>query len=265
MRRQRCGVVEGRSAGVDASNPKQYLREFAAAATAIACGLVLLAIPPPAAAATTCAFAGSTLTVSMSAVNDTASLSVGTGANVGGSCSAAATCGVSPNFATTINTNMIVINGNTGAEPVDARPERRAVCARAYRRGPGTSEIEFEIDLGNGVLDRLTIRAASANETITFGTLGAGLNSDTRRGRDAGGRRAGDGERRRRCGHRFGCRRRDHRRAVDAPVDAERRQRCRYPHRAATRTTRSPAAPATARWRAAQATTRSPAAPTTTR
>ena len=140
----------------------------------IAYSLVLLAIPPPALAVTSCAFAGSTATVSMSAAGDTGSISVGTGVNAGRIMLAAAACGA----ATTANTDTIVVTGNTGAEVVTFDLSGGAF-APGLTPEAGTSEIEITVDLGTGVLDRIIITGGPANEAITFGTLGISLNTDT--------------------------------------------------------------------------------------
>ena len=146
-------------------------RALTLAATLIT-GLVLLATPPPAAAATTCAFAGSTATVSMSAAGDTGSIAVGTAGRI---MLASAQCGT----ATTANTDTIVVNGNTGAETLTIDLSGGAFEPGLTAEGTGTSEIEFSLDLGTGVLDRITITGGPGNEAITFGTSGMALNGDS--------------------------------------------------------------------------------------
>ena len=134
------------------------MRELTLAAALIALCLVALTTPPRAAAVTTCVFAVSTVTVSMSAANDTASIAVGTGVNLGRIMVGAAACGA----ATTANTDTIVVTGNTGAEPLtidlSGGPFAPGLTPEA-----GTSEIEFTVDLGTGVLDRITITGGAGN------------------------------------------------------------------------------------------------------
>ena len=72
-----------------------------------------------------------------------------------GSCSEPQRAASRRTFATTTNTDTIVINGNTGAEPVTLDLSGGAFAPGLTVEGAGTSEIEIAIDLGNGVLDRL--------------------------------------------------------------------------------------------------------------
>ena len=150
------------------------VRAVVPAAIVAACGLVLLAIAPPAGAVTSCAFVGSTVTVSMTAVNDTGSLAVGTGANAGRIMLGAAACGA----ATTSNTDLIVVTGNTAAESITLDLSGGAFAPGLTVEGSGTSEIEFTVDLGSGVQDRITITGGPGNEAIVLGTLGIDLNAD---------------------------------------------------------------------------------------
>ncbi len=154
---------------------RQHVRELTLAAALVALCLALLATPPPAGAVAGCVFAGSTATVLMPVVNDAASISVGTGVNLGRIMLGAAPC----TTATTANTDTIVVTGNTGAEPLTIDLSGGPFAPGLTPEGAGTSEIELTVDLGTGVLDRVTITGGPGNEAIAFGTLGIALNSDT--------------------------------------------------------------------------------------
>jgi len=136
--------------------------------------VALLAAPSVARGASTCAFVGSTATISMSAVNDSASIAVGTGANAGRIMLGAAPCGA----ATTSTTDTIVVNGSTGAEGVTIDLSGGPFAPGASVEGTGSPEIEFMIDLSTGTQDRLTITGGPGNDSIVVGTLGANLNGD---------------------------------------------------------------------------------------
>lgn len=154
----------------------QHVREITLAAALIAFCLALLASPPPASAVVGCAFAGSTVTVSMPAAGDTAvSIAVGTGVNLGRIMYGVLTCST----ATTANTDTIVVTGNTAAETVTFDLSGGAFAPGLTVEGAGTSEIELTVDLGTGTQDRVTITGGPGNEAIVFGTLGIALNGDT--------------------------------------------------------------------------------------
>ncbi len=147
------------------------LRAFA---TVVAVSFALLIVAPVASGAVSCAFVGSTATVSMTAAGDSGSISVGTGANAGRIMVGVTACGA----ATTSTTDTIVVTGNTGAEGLTIDLSGGSFAPGVTVEGTGSSEIEFTVDLGTGTQDRLTVTGGPGNDSIVFGTLGANLNGD---------------------------------------------------------------------------------------
>ena len=124
--------------------------------------------------AVSCAFVGTTATVTMSAAGDTAAIAVGTGVNAGRIVVGVTACGA----ATTATTDAIVVAGNTGAEAVTLDVNGGPFAPGATAEGTGTAEIEFIVDLGTGALDRVTTTGGAGGDSIVFGALGINLNAD---------------------------------------------------------------------------------------
>ena len=121
--------------------------------TVLAIAAGVLAAPAPALGAVSCGFAGSTATVSMSAAGDSAAIAVGTGANAGKIMVGVTACGA----ATVTNTDTVVVNGTTGAETVTIDESGGPFAPGLTPEGTGTAEIEFNLDLSTGVLDRVVV------------------------------------------------------------------------------------------------------------
>jgi hypothetical protein len=127
-----------------------------------------LFLAPPAAAAT-CAFAGSTMTVTYAA-NDTVTLAVsGTAITMNG-----AACGA----ATTLNTNLITTAGTvTGNETLVISLTGGPFAPGLTVETTGTSEIELRADLG-ALNDVVVIVGTAGADSFDLGTVGINLNGD---------------------------------------------------------------------------------------
>ena len=124
----------------------------------IAAVLAALGASAPAQGAVSCSFGLGTATIGMSAAGDSATVAVGTGANLGRIMVGVTPCGA----ATTLLTDTIVVNGSTGAENVTVDLSGGQFAPGVSVEGSGLSEIEFVVDLSTGVVDRVTVIGSSA-------------------------------------------------------------------------------------------------------
>ena len=108
----------------------------------------------------------------MSAAGDSASIAVGTGANAGRIMVGVAACG-SPAIATVANTDTIVVNGTTGAETVTIDLSGGQFAPGARWRAPGSSEIEFVVDLSRAYTTGSPYVGGGQADTIVLGASGA--------------------------------------------------------------------------------------------
>ncbi|HXG25519.1 MAG TPA: calcium-binding protein [Candidatus Binatia bacterium] len=134
-------------------------------------GLALLVplVVAPAAHAATCAFAGSTLTITYAA-NDVVTLAVsGSSITMNG-----AACGA----ATTANTNLITTAGTvTGNESLVLDLSGGALAPGSASEAGGAAEIEIRADLG-ALNDTVVLVGAAGTDAFDFGTVGLNLNDD---------------------------------------------------------------------------------------
>jgi Ca2+-binding RTX toxin-like protein len=129
-----------------------------------------------ASAAVNCTFSGGTVSVTITAPNEAATIARTAGGQieVGG-----AQCGA----ATVTNTDKITVAGALGAQAVRIDLANGGFAPGATAEGTGTPEIEFEIDLmtGNETTaqpDRVSLNGTGAADTLRMGTLGINANGD---------------------------------------------------------------------------------------
>ena len=130
----------------------------------------------PAGAVVNCTFGAGTVTVTITAPNETATIARTASGQIQVD---GAQCGT----ATVTNTDKITVAGALGAQTARIDLANGGFGPGATAEGTGTSEIEFEIDLmtGNETTvqpDRVSITGTGAADTIRMGTLGINANGD---------------------------------------------------------------------------------------
>jgi len=131
----------------------------------------------PAQAVATCAWAGGVVSVSVTGTNATARILVGTGGDDGKILFATGVDTPTPcGAATVVNTDAVSVGGG---------PERQilrlSIAAGAFAPGAtaeltGASEIEFDVDLGEGV-DQVVVAGGSDADHFVAGADGVNLNA----------------------------------------------------------------------------------------
>ena len=137
----------------------------------------------PVSALVTCSFSASTLTVTL-ASGDSATISRtadGTFSVVGSGYGGDPDCVPGPGAATVTNVARVVIEGDDGPQTVTIDQSNGPFEPGAGVAEAGTSEIEFDVNLGDLLTDdgdSLTILGQPVADTIVVGSEGVNLNGD---------------------------------------------------------------------------------------
>ncbi len=127
----------------------------------------------PGASATTCSRSGTTLNVT-TGIGGSASIKRSlSNISVSGTSLSPNTCG----GATVNNVNLVSVTGASGNESLTLDLSGGQFGPGATGEGTGTSEIEFDVDLGSGD-DSLSVIGAGAADKLTIGSAGFKLNTD---------------------------------------------------------------------------------------
>ena len=145
-------------------------------------GFALLLVPSllfagaPAGAVVNCTFSSGTVSVTITAPNEGATIARTAGGQI-------QVGGVQCGTATVTNTDKITVAGALGAQAARFDLANGGFAPGATAEGTGTSEIEIEIDLmtGNETTaqpDSVSITGTGAADTVRMGTLGINANGD---------------------------------------------------------------------------------------
>ena len=145
-------------------------------------GFALLLVPSllfagaPAGAVVNCTFSAGTVSVTITAPNEAATIARTAGGQI-------QVGGVQCGTATVTNTDKITVAGALGAQAARFDLANGGFAPGATAEGTGTSEIEIEIDLmtGNETTaqpDSVSITGTGAADTVRMGTLGINANGD---------------------------------------------------------------------------------------
>jgi hypothetical protein len=154
---------------------------------AVAVGAASLAVPAGAGAAVTCTLTGSTLDVDMSAAMDFPQFSIGPGNAITLSGAGTSGCTGSP---TTANTDLIEVDApgaGQGNQMSITRPPG-GFGPGLTPEAPGASEIEFDVDLGDG-FDSISLVSATepSADHFRFGALAGGATGANLNAPESGG------------------------------------------------------------------------------